>query len=58
MIHGNSQIISFKAFFGRFVVWAHTTSLTLPNFNRNACTYLQAKLAGIYLCASGIAMAC
>ena len=42
MIHGNSQIISFKTvvkpFFARIVVWAHTTSLTLPNVHSMACT--------------------
>jgi hypothetical protein len=42
MIHGNSQIISFKTvvkpLFARIVIWAHTTSLTLQNFHAIACT--------------------
>jgi hypothetical protein len=42
MIHGNSQIISFKTvvkpLFARIVVWAHTTSLTLPNVLSITCT--------------------
>ena len=50
-IHGNSQIISFKAVTRSLIdaLWfgLKKTSLTLPNCNWNTCTYKRSQRAGI-----------
>jgi hypothetical protein len=49
-MHGNSQIISFKAVtrsLDALVVWAYKISLALPHCNWNACTYKLSQRACI-----------